>query len=88
MGLDYVILEAWSQGFLVGGLVILIMITLANIRKGVLFTQVDSIRGVYAVYSLAKLLGLIVVAPLFSRPWDLCHFPRSNIRLVSFPGSY
>lgn len=36
MGLDYVILEAWSQGFLVGGLVILIMITLANIRRGVL----------------------------------------------------
>ncbi|KAG2002893.1 hypothetical protein GB937_009429 [Aspergillus fischeri] len=36
MGLDYVILEAWSQGFLVGGLIILIMITLANIRKGVL----------------------------------------------------
>jgi hypothetical protein len=36
MGLEYVILEAWSQGFLVGGLIILIMITLANIRKGVL----------------------------------------------------
>lgn len=36
MGLDYVILEAWSQGFLVGGLGLLIMITLANIRKGVL----------------------------------------------------
>jgi hypothetical protein len=36
MSLNYVVLEAWSQGFLVGGLIILVLITLANIRKGVL----------------------------------------------------
>ena len=34
--LDEVILEAWSQGFLVGGLIVLIMITVANMRRGVL----------------------------------------------------
>jgi hypothetical protein len=36
MGLEYIILESWSQGVLVGGIVILVLITLANIRRGVL----------------------------------------------------
>ena len=30
------ILEAWGQGFMVGALIILMCITLANMRKGVL----------------------------------------------------
>ena len=34
--LELVIVEAWSEGFMVGGLIILIMITLANVRSGVL----------------------------------------------------
>ena len=33
---DEVVLEAWSQGFMVGALVIMCGITLANMRKGVL----------------------------------------------------
>ena len=31
-----VVLEAWSQGFMVGALIIMCGITLANLRKGVL----------------------------------------------------
>ncbi|KAI9826320.1 MAG: hypothetical protein M1832_000237 [Thelocarpon impressellum] len=34
--LDQTILEAWSQGFMVGGLLVLSMITVANMRRGVL----------------------------------------------------
>ncbi len=34
--LNQTILEAWSQGFLVGGLIVLGMIAIANMRKGVL----------------------------------------------------
>jgi hypothetical protein len=49
MGLEYVILEAWSQGFLVGGLIILIMITLANIRKGVLLHKLILLELVFSL---------------------------------------
>jgi len=30
------VLEAWSQGFMVGGIVIMICITLANLKRGVI----------------------------------------------------
>lgn len=36
------ILEAWAQGLLVGSLVILIAITLANMRRGVLLHKVST----------------------------------------------
>lgn len=35
------IIEAWSQGYLVGSLVIMIFITLANMRRGVLLHKVS-----------------------------------------------
>lgn len=34
------IIEAWSQGYLVGSLIIMIFITLANMRRGVLLHKV------------------------------------------------
>ena len=37
---EELILEAWAQGYLVGSLVILSFITLANMRRGVLLHKV------------------------------------------------
>jgi len=33
---DGLILEAWAQGFMVGAIIIMICVTLSNIRRGVL----------------------------------------------------
>ena len=33
---DGLILEAWAQGFMVGSLIVMICITLSNIRRGVI----------------------------------------------------
>jgi len=33
---ESLILEAWSQGFMVGALIVMLAITIANLRKGVL----------------------------------------------------
>jgi hypothetical protein len=41
------ILEAWAQGLLVGSLVILSFITLANMRRGVLLHKVSANRSKY-----------------------------------------
>lgn len=38
---EALILEAWAQGFLLGALVILSFITLANMRRGVLLHKVS-----------------------------------------------
>lgn len=37
---DELVLEAWAQGYLVGSLVIMAFITLANMRRGVLLHKV------------------------------------------------
>jgi hypothetical protein len=64
------VLEAWSQGFMVGAIVIMICITLANLKRGVI---------------LHKLILLEVCTALRVQPSDdmfLCHtdpfiaFPR------------
>jgi hypothetical protein len=39
---EELILEAWAQGYLVGSLVIMAFITLANMRRGVLLHKVSS----------------------------------------------
>lgn len=36
------IIESWAQGYLVGSLVIMIFITLANMRRGVLLHKVSA----------------------------------------------
>ena len=51
------ILEAWGQGFMVGALIIMMCITLANMRRGVL---------------LHKLILLEVRASLFGQQVTLC----------------
>jgi hypothetical protein len=38
---DGLVLEAWSQGYMVGSLIILACITVANMRKGVLLHKVS-----------------------------------------------
>ena len=38
---EELILEAWAQGYLVGALVIMSFITLANMRRGVLLHKVS-----------------------------------------------
>ena len=39
---DELILEAWAQGYLVGSLIIMAFITLANMRRGVLLHKVST----------------------------------------------
>jgi hypothetical protein len=43
--MNELILEAWAQGLLVGSLVILSCITLANMRRGVLLHKVSAIKN-------------------------------------------
>jgi hypothetical protein len=38
---EELILEAWAQGYLVGSLIIMSFITLANMRRGVLLHKVS-----------------------------------------------
>lgn len=38
---EELILEAWAQGYLVGSLIIMAFITLANMRRGVLLHKVS-----------------------------------------------
>ena len=50
---DGLVLEAWAQGYLVGSLVIMAAITVANMRRSVLLhklilLEVSSPRAVYA----------------------------------------
>ncbi|KAH2762943.1 hypothetical protein KXV52_003612 [Aspergillus fumigatus] len=83
MGLDYVILEAWSQGFLVGGLGLLIMITLANIRKGVLLHKLILLE---LLFSLGH--GTFVIFPDPTYGWYLSSTASVPIKLfVSQLGS-
>ena len=44
------ILEAWSQGYMVGSLIVLACITLANMRKGVLLHKVSMYPFWFADY--------------------------------------
>ena len=48
----FLILEAWSQGFMVGALIIMCGITLANMRKGVLLHKLILIEVSDMVYNL------------------------------------
>lgn len=79
MGLDYVILEAWSQGFLVGGLVILIMITLANIRKGVLLHKLILLE---LLFSLGH--GTFVIFPDPTYGWYLSSTASVPVRILRY----
>ena len=38
---EELVLEAWAQGYLVGSLIIMAFITLANMRRGVLLHKVS-----------------------------------------------
>jgi hypothetical protein len=51
------ILEAWGQGFMVGALIIMMCITLANMRKGVLLHKL-------ILLEVCSLLLLFTCAPL------------------------
>lgn len=39
---DALILEAWAQGYMVGSLIIMAFITMANMRRGVLLHKVST----------------------------------------------
>lgn len=41
------ILEAWAQGYMVGSLIIMAFITLANMRRGVLLHKVSESRWLF-----------------------------------------
>jgi hypothetical protein len=43
------VLEAWSQGFMVGGIVIMICITLANLKRGVILHKLILLEVCIAV---------------------------------------
>jgi hypothetical protein len=42
---DGLILEAWAQGFMVGAIVIMICITLANLKRGVILHKLILIEA-------------------------------------------
>ena len=54
------ILEAWAQGFLVGSLIILAFITLANMRRGVLLHKLILLE-VYDVFHSIRLSDAVDV---------------------------
>lgn len=47
---DSLILEAWSQGFMVGSLIIMICITVANMRRGVWLHKLILAEVCYPAY--------------------------------------
>ena len=83
---DDLILEAWSQGFLVGGLIVLVMITVANMRRGVLLHKLILIEVRLIVLlgtariSKQLLTRLTAYHGVGTRDFHL--YPRSGLRLV------
>jgi len=69
---EELILEAWAQGYLVGALVIMSFITLANMRRGVLLHKVSSKthtrNGHLLTFFPLPQLILLEVSPLLPRP--------------------
>lgn len=87
MVLSSVVLEGWSQGVLFGGLVVLILFTIANMRRQVLLHWLIMVEAGYL--QPIALIGTAINCSLAHHcPWTLhIHLlPRSNIRMVScFP---
>ncbi len=57
---DALILEAWAQGYMVGSLIIMAAITIANMRRGVLLHKLILLE-VGDVLSIAHELGVAVL---------------------------
>jgi hypothetical protein len=78
------LLEAWSQGFMVGALLIMAGITVSNMRRGVLLHKLILIE----VRSLSELQKIVstntVVAAYFRNAAWYFHISRTScLRLVS-----
>jgi hypothetical protein len=70
MGLEYIILESWSQGVLVGGVVILVLITLANIRRGIVLHKLILLEVCFS-FRWPRASGNSIPAHIDSRSWNV-----------------
>lgn len=80
---DGLILEAWAQGFMVGAIVIMICITLANLKRGVILHKLILIE--VCTYLNTKAFCSINSNIVASRrvTWYLHFQPCSYLRVVS-----
>lgn len=78
------VLEAWAQGYLVGSLIIMAAITIANMRRGVLLHKLILLEVRYHCIHLRHLKPDIIPSLAFSRhfPRHIHLQPRSCLRLV------
>lgn len=75
-----IIVESWSEGFLVAGLLIQACITLANMRKGVLLHKLILLEQLLAMTHVSRLIFQSFIAILQT---SLCRFGCSFLS----PGS-
>lgn len=89
MSLSSVILEGWSQGVFVGGLLVLIMFTIANMRRRVLLHRLILLEVGRSRFLSSTIFGQSInclfcrLARNCSWTWHVYLLPRSDIRLVS-----
>ena len=85
---DALILEAWAEGYMVGSLIIMSCITLANMRRGVLLHKLILLEvglGTHLLYVL--LINVYPAGPrILARIFHL--LPSAHLRLVAFSGSH
>jgi hypothetical protein len=87
-GSDELAVEAWGQGLMVGSLMVMIAVTLVNMRNGVLLHKliVAEVGLPSRLVNPASVLTSLAYSSDF--PWHV-HFPaRPGIRLVSFNHSH
>jgi hypothetical protein len=65
---DILVMEAWGQGFLVGSLVVMIAITAANMKKGVLLHKLI-VAEVGCAVSLGRKGRYPLLMRTLSLPW-------------------
>lgn len=77
---EALVLEAWGQGMMVGALVVMAALTIANMRKGVLLHKLILAEVSFAAFSSARCLLMIAVNPRYGpRNLDLYHLPSLRL---------
>lgn len=81
-GSDALILSAWAQGYMVGSIIVMIAITIANMRRGVLLHKLILLE----VSPVLESLGCLLVSHALAPPGDLARHvhlsERPSVRLV------
>ena len=81
---DALILLAWAQGYMVGSIIVMIAITIANMRRGVLLHKLILLEVSPVLESPDWPLSSHAPAPPWGLAWYI-HLPEcSSVRLVPF----